>query len=275
MSITKQLISVTCSLILCTSLLADTKPEVIRLWPDGAPNDSGLKEPERINETGRVVNVTDPDISVFPAKNPNGLAVILCPGGGYTHLAIHHEGLNMADWYNSLGITVAVLKYRMPNGNLEVPLSDACQAVRILRSRASEWGIKKVGIQGCSAGGNLACMACCYADTESKPDFQILLYPYTSDFNKRGTAGESLDDCTEYATSGVPPTIIFHSSDDKTVPVAHSVLYYLALVDKKVPASLHIYPSGGHGWGFRDRFEFKRQWTEELEKWLRVQADSK
>ena len=89
---------------------------------------------------------------------------------------------------------------------------------------------------------------------------------------KRGTAGESLGDCSEYVKADIPPTIIFHCSDDNTVPVAFSALYYLALVDKNVSASLHVFPRGGHGWGFMDSFEFKRQWTGELEKWLRVQA---
>ncbi len=122
----------------------------------------------------------DPGITVYCPSKPNGIAVIMCPGGGYSHQAINHEGHDMAAWFNAQGITYAVLKYRLPQGDPTLPLSDAEQAVRILRTHAGEWGINpaKIGIMGASAGGHLASMLSThYSDSTSRPDFQVLLYP--------------------------------------------------------------------------------------------------
>ena len=268
------------SLLFVSTLLSAQEPIKIKLWQNGAPNDNGM--------TGQVENgplyVAEPTLEVYPAKESNGLAIIMCPGGGYGHLAMAHEGHDMANWFNSQGITYAVLTYRMPNGNNEVPLSDAQQALRIMRQHAKEWNIQKLGIMGASAGGHLASTAAThFTDAETRPDFQILFYPvvtmdptYTHMGSHDNLLGKNPSKELEQkysnelqVTPRTPQAFIMHSSDDGVVPVANSVNYYMALVKNNVPASLHTYPIDEHGWGFRDNFIYKRQWTGELEKWLR------
>lgn len=267
------------SFIMISSLICAQKPIEIKLWPEGTPNDNGLKEQK---ENGPLY-VAEPTLYVYPAKEPNGMAIIACPGGGYYGLATGHEGHDMAAWFNDLGITYSVLIYRMPNGNNEVPLSDAQQAIRIMREKAQEWKFSKLGIMGSSAGGHLASTAATHFDEKTRPDLQILFYPvitmdkrYTHMGSRNNLLGNNPDEklvelyCNEkQVTPQTPPAFIMHSSDDKTVPVENSVNYYMALVKNGVPASLHTYPIGGHGWGYRDSFTYKRQWTGELEKWLR------
>lgn len=172
----------------------------------------------------------------------------------------------------------------MPNGHDEVPLSDVHQAIRVMRSHADDWQVKKVGVMGASAGGHLASTAATHFDAETRPDFQILFYPVISmdpKINHRGSRinllgqNPSAEKVREYSnelqvTPQTPPAFIMHSSDDTAVPVANSLNYFQALVNNQVPASsLHVYPVGGHGWGYNDSFPYKRQWTGELEKWLR------
>ena len=141
-----------------TLTLSAQKPIELPLWPNGQPNDNGLPNTEEDLKRQPVVWVTQPTLSVYPASNPNGMAVIMCPGGAYAQIALAHEGHDMARWFNNQGITYAVLKYRMPNGHPDVPLSDAKQAIRLLRQYAAKWGVNpcQVGIMGASAGGHLA-----------------------------------------------------------------------------------------------------------------------
>lgn len=228
----------------------------------------------------------DPAITVYVPKHPNGTAIVMCPGGGYTHQATGHEGHDMADWMNSQGITYVVLKYRLPHGDSSLPLADAEDAMRLVRKHAAEWGVdpKRVGIAGASAGGHLATtLATHYSSAETRPDFQVLFYPVVSmeaSKTHRGSRDNLLGkEATEdqvrnfsnelQVTSDTPKAFIMLSSDDKAVPPANSIDYYTALVANGIPVSLHAYPTGGHGWGFRDSFPYKRQWTGELEKWLR------
>ena len=138
------------SLLAISTALSAQKPVELELWPDGAPNSNGITTPEQKLENNRISNVSEPTLTVYPAAKPNGLAVVACPGGGYIRLAMNHEGHDMADWFNAQGITYAVLKYRMPNGHHDVPLSDAHQAIRLMREHANEWHIQKVG--GCRTG---------------------------------------------------------------------------------------------------------------------------
>lgn len=256
------------------------------LWPAGAPNSNGLTGTEEDLEGGRVANVITPSITVYKADKPNGMAIIMCPGGGYARLAMNHEGHDMASWLNAQGITYIVLKYRMPNGHYEVPLSDAEQAIRLVRQHAKEWNIRpdRIGIMGASAGGHLAAsLATLYSSNETRPDFQILFYPVismvpgvTHGGSRQNLLGnnpsQELEDrytLEKQVNERTPQAFIMLSADDGAVPPANGIHYFEALLQHQVPATLHVYPTGGHGWGFRDAFTYKRQWTGELEKWLR------
>ena len=267
------------SLLLICNIMYAQQPIILNVWPNGAPN---TNEMNRQEENGPLY-VAEPTLEIYPASHPNGLSIVACPGGGYGHLAMDHEGRDMAAWFNNQGITYAVLTYRMPNGHNDVPLSDAQQAIRLMREHAAEWKITKVGIMGSSAGGHLATTAAThFTDAATRPDFQILFYPvvtmdpsYTHMGSHNALLGKQPDKATEdlfsnekQVTPQTPPAFLLHSSDDKAVPVANSVNYYLALVKNGVPASLHTYPVGGHGWGYRESFPYKRQWTGELEQWL-------
>ena len=276
----KKLLSI--SLLFFSATLFAQKPIEIKVWPNGAPNSNGITTAEKQIDESRVSDVTVPTLTIYRAAKPNGMAIVACPGGGYVRLATAHEGHDMAAWFNAQGITYAVLKYRMPNTHHDVPLSDALQAIRIMKQHADEWGYNKVGIMGASAGGHLASTAATHFTKDSRPDFQILFYPVVSMVNpthqgsKDNLLGKTpsqemlnLYSNEKQVTPQTPPAFIMHSSDDKAVPVSNSIDYYTALVKNGVSASLHIYPIGGHGWGFRDNFIYKRQWTGELEKWLR------
>ena len=227
----------------------------------------------------------EPELTVFVAKNPNGMAILACPGGGYQGLAMDHEVFNMADWFNAQGITYGVLRYRMPHGDKTVPLADASKAMRIMRSHAEEWHIDKIGVMGSSAGGHLAStLSTHYADAVTRPDFQILFYPVISmdlAITHRGShdnllgknpsaADEELFSNEKQVNANTPPAFVMHSFGDDVVPIENSINYVKALVDNGVKnCSVHFYPVGGHGWGYNDSFIYKRQWTGELEKWLR------
>ncbi len=256
------------------------------LWPAGAPNSNGLTGTEEDLEGGRIANVITPSITVYKADKPNGVAIIMCPGGGYARLAMNHEGHDMAPWLNAQGITYIVLKYRMPNGHYEVPLSDAEQAIRLVRQHAKEWNIRpdRIGIMGASAGGHLAAsLATLYSSNETRPDFQVLFYPVismvpgvTHGGSRQNLLGnnpsQELEDkytLEKQVNAHTPQAFIMLSADDGAVPPANGIHYFEALLQHQVPATLHVYPTGGHGWGFRDAFTYKRQWTGELEKWLR------
>ena len=260
------------------------KPVVIELWPNGAPSDNGLRG-EEIDYVTHVSNVTVPTLTIYPAANPNGKAILACPGGGYVDVWALTEGHQMAEWMNSQGITYAVLKYRLPNGHKDIPLEDVHRAMDILHERQAELGFNMLGIQGNSAGGHLASTAAThYVDAATRPDFQILLYPVITmdtsfthtqtreNFLGKNPTQELVDMFSneKQVTADTPPAFIAHSSDDVAVPTRNSLDYYAALQSKGVSASLHIYPTGNHGWGFRDDFIYKPQWTAELAQWLRT-----
>ena len=225
---------------------------------------------------------TEATLTIYPAKKPNGQAIIACPGGGYAGVATTHEGHDMATWFNIQGITYAVLHYRMPYGKHEIPLSDAHQAIRYMRKNAEQFGFNQLGIMGSSAGGHLASTAATHFDAETRPDFQILFYPvvtmteYTHQGSKDNLLGKNpseelvkLYSNELQVTEQTPPAFIMHSSDDTVVPVQNTLDYYLSLCKHGVPASVHFYPIGGHGWGYNESFPYKAQWKDEMEKWLR------
>lgn len=226
------------------------------------------------------------EFTVYPAEQPNGLAIIGMPGGGYAKLSMNAEGHDFAPWLNEQGITYGVLRYRFPEGISNIPSDDARAAIVSLRNLADSLHINKVGVMGFSAGGHLASTVAVHYDSISRPDFQILFYPVITmkPGNTRGTTFSKLmgDNPTPEAmryyssefqvTPDTPPAIIFCCTDDRSVPVANSLDYYKALVDNKVDASLYIFPNGGHGWGFKDKFPYKSLWMSLLETWLLRQA---
>ena len=253
----------------------------MELWPKGAPNANGDE-----NDKAELT-VYLPD-----AKKATGRAVVCCPGGGYTHLAMDHEGHQWATFFNNQGIALIVLKYRMPHGNPQIPISDAEEAMKIVHQNATEWHIDRnnIGIMGFSAGGHLASTIATHSKGEAAPDFQILFYPvitmdlgYThkgSHDNLLGTMAESKKEQKEMrrlefeysndlqVNRTTPRAFIALSDDDKAVPAANGFNYYQQLYKHDVPASLHIYPTGGHGWGYRESFDYHYQMLFELKAWL-------
>ncbi|MCR5313428.1 MAG: alpha/beta hydrolase [Bacteroidaceae bacterium] len=261
------------------------EPISIDLWPNGLPNSNGIDKTEAFDDSK---NNFKPNIKVFlpKAEKANGMAIVCCPGGGYTHLAVGHEGYDWAPYFNDLGFAFIVLKYRMPHGVTEVPISDAKEALRVVRENAKKWNIdpKKVGIMGSSAGGHLATTVATHSEPGTEPYFQILFYPvvtfdalYTHMGSRNGLIGEkpTYDQICLYSnekqvSSNTPPAIMLLSDDDKTVPSANSVNYYLALKRHGVRASLYIYPSGGHGWGYRKNFKYNTEMLSNLTSWLQT-----
>ena len=227
---------------------------------------------------------------------PNGSAVLICPGGGYSHLAMYKEGKKIALWLNSLGITAFVLKYRMPNNLIMKdksigPLQDAQESIRIIRRNAKEWSIDpdKIGILGFSAGGHLAStLATHYLDkvydadeTSARPDFSILIYPVISMENGithngskvsllgQNTSKELIEKYSneKQIDANTPKTFIVHATDDKVVPVENSINYYMNLKKYNVPVEMHLYENGGHGFGLGTKGTHT-EWPKACEKWL-------
>lgn len=213
-----------------------------------------------------------------------GRAVVILPGGGYAQLAMQHEGTDWASFFNNMGIAAIVLHYRMPNGNPKVPVSDAEEAMRIVRRNAGAWHVdaKNVGIMGFSAGGHLASTIATQSKADVRPDFQILFYPvitmmqgYThqgSHDNLLGSNAHKKDEqkyCSDLQVTRVTPrAFIALSDDDHAVMPVNGVNYYTELYRHDVPASLHVYPSGGHGWGLRTSFRYHVEMLTELKSWL-------
>lgn len=263
----------------------------VKLWDNAtAPHSNGIDTPETHAAPGRVGNVSTAELYIFPADTArqSGTAVVICPGGGYARLAMDHEGFNVARWLAANGITAAVLKYRMPNGHPEVPLEDAEQALRIMKGTeagAGQHAAPRVGIIGFSAGGHLAAMTSTMAET--KPDFAILFYPVITAVRApahggtfknllgagRNAASEARYSLENRVNDATPPTLLLLSDDDRSVPPVNSTCYYEALKRHGIEGSIHLYPTGGHGWGFRDSFSYKPQWQAAVLDWLeRLQA---
>lgn len=259
----------------------------IRIWDNTtAPHSNEITGPETEPERNRLANTSSAELYIFKAdeKSDLGLAVVICPGGGYRRLAMDHEGYQLARWFAEQGVTAAVLKYRMPNGHSEVPLEDAEQALRImagLEAGATGYTAGRVGIVGSSAGGHLAAMASTMGGF--RPAFSVLFYPVITGEEGRCHRG-SFDNLlgsgrtagqTEYYSlenrvdDSTPTTILLLSDDDRTVPPVSSTRYYNALKEHGIPATMHIYPSGGHGWGMKESFEYKDEWRHALAEWLK------
>jgi acetyl esterase/lipase len=265
-------------------------PKADLLWPAGAPGAQGTED------------IDKPSLAPYlvPAGRGTGTAVIVCPGGGYSGLSMDKEGDQIARWLNSLGVTALVLKYRLgPKYHHPVELGDAQRAIRTVRSQASEYRLlpDRIGIMGFSAGGHLASTAGTHFDAgdagssdpidrmSSRPDFLVLCYPVISfgtfahQGSKRNLIGEtpdpklveSLSNETQ-VTAQTPPTFLFHTTTDASVPVENSVMFYAALRKAGVPAELHIYERGPHGVGLAQTDEALSTWPARLADWLRVRG---
>lgn len=284
-------------LIITTSVLA--QDFTLKVWPNGAPNDNGMKEPEEKYDGVRVRNVSEAEMYVYlPEKSVNtGAAIVICPGGGYWIEAMDHEGFDMAKWLQSKGIAGIVLKYRLPYGHHEIPSGDARQAMRIVRLNAEKWGINpsKIGIAGSSAGGHLASTAGTVFDKGNpassvpegkmscRPDFMLLLYPVISFEESVGHMGSRKNLIGEgndwnlakkysnelNVTAETPPTFLILADDDKTVIPENSIRFYLALKEHNVPAEMHIFQEGAHGFGMTKKDLPVDQWPDLFYNWLK------
>ncbi|QQS47364.1 MAG: alpha/beta hydrolase [Acidobacteriota bacterium] len=275
------------SLLFATSTSGQTtnEPAPIPLWPDGAPGAQG-SNPEDI-----------PSIQLYRPENQTGAAIVVCPGGGYQHLA-RHEGHNIALWLNSLGITAVVLKYRLaPKYHHPSMMQDVLRAIRYTRSKAEEWkiDINRVGVMGFSAGGHLASTAATHWDEgqsdtgdgidrlSSRPTLAILCYPVITlgepsvhTGSRRNLLGENpsrelldLMSNEKQVNERTPPTFLFHTEDDKAVPVENSLLFAAALRKAGVPYEMHIYEKGRHGVGLAQDNPALKSWPGLLADWLR------
>jgi len=269
---------------------APNQPAPIPLWANGAPGAKG-DAPEDI-----------PSVQLYqpPADKASGAAIVVCPGGGYGHLA-RHEGHDIAVWLNGIGVTAVVLKYRLgPKYQHPAMMQDALRAIRYTRSKASEWKIdpNRVGVMGFSAGGHLASTAATQFKVgdpnasdpieklSSRPDLAILCYPVvtmTDPFAHKGSRrnllgenppGQLIDlmSSEKQVTDQTPPTFLFHTGDDPVVPVENSLMFALALRKKKVPYELHVYEHGRHGVGLASDDPALKSWPKLLENWLRVRG---
>jgi acetyl esterase/lipase len=286
--------------LLTVSVISFAQDKTLKVWPNGAPNDNGMKEPEEKYDGVRVRNVSEAEMYVYlPEKDKNtGAAVVICPGGGYLIEAMDHEGFEMAEWLKSKGIAGIVLKYRLPYGHREIPSGDARQTMRIVRMNAKEWGIDptKIGIAGSSAGGHLASTVGTRFDKGNKessnpleqlscrPDFMLLLYPVIS-FNeafghmgsRKNLIGEGNDWklVKQYSnelnvSEETPPAFLILADDDKSVVPQNSVEFYLALKQNNVPAEMHIFREGGHGFGMTKKNLPVDQWPDLFYNWLKA-----
>jgi acetyl esterase/lipase len=274
-----------------TDLDPTTETRTLLLWDNGAPGAQGNGEEDK------------PTLTMYPARSgwaspAMTTAVIIAPGGGYHRLAANHEGRQVANWFNSLGVTAFVLRYRLgPRYHHPIEMQDAQRALRFVRARAQELGVRadRIGFMGFSAGGHLASTVATRFDAGnpaagdpidrvgSRPDFAILAYPVismTAEYAHKGSVtsllGEhpdplvALEMSTELqVTRDTPPTFLFTTSADTTVPPENSIAFYLALHKAGVPAEMHVFESGAHGLGLALEDPVLGEWSMLLRNWLR------
>ena len=261
------------------------EPQVVLLWPDGAPGAKGDEKADR------------PTLDLYIPGSANGAGVIVLPGGGYRNLAVDHEGEQIARWLNSFGVAAFVLKYRLgPRYHHPIQMGDAQRALRHVRLHADEFGVdpSRLGVWGFSAGGHLASTVATHFDRgdaaaaepigrmSSRPDFAILGYAvisFTTEYTHQGSKRHLLGDNPDpklvehlsnelQVTPETPPTFLFHTNEDTGVPPENSVLFYLALRKAGVPAELHIYERGRHGVGLAATDRVLSTWPRRLSDWL-------
>jgi acetyl esterase/lipase len=285
-------IATTFVVTIAISTASAAEPQRIPLWASGAPGTPATK-PEN-----------EPVLFVYPAEPQNAArsAVIVCPGGGYAHLAMDHEGKQIAEWFNKLGVTAFVLQYRNNSSGHRhpVPMMDGQRAIRTVRARAAKWNLDpaKIGVMGFSAGGHLASTLATHFDVgnadaadaidraSARPDFLILCYPVismTEPYMHRGSRenllGKNADESLaanlsneQQVTAQTPPTFIFQTDADKGVPAENCVSFYLALRRAGVPAELHIYQDGKHGVGLAQDVPATSSWPDRLRDWIYIRG---
>ena len=254
---------------------------------------AGLALQSVVAQTARkiTVNLTDDgkaNIVGYLPVQPTGKAVVGCPGGGYSGLSLQNEGHDWADYFNRQGIAYFVLSYRMPHGDRTIPVGDAQKSIRVVRDSADVWGINPydVGIMGFSAGGHLASTISTHSEFAERPDFSILFYPVISMNEKEthkgscvnflGSEGQKDQQLVKLYSNQhavrrhlTPPAIILTANDDRTVPpVTNGVAYYTAMRKQGNDCALYIYPTGGHGFGFKSTFTYHDQMLNDLTTWL-------
>jgi len=295
------------STLFASTAFADNR--VIPLWPEGvpaavrpdAPATKGPVGEEKISETHNA-NISVPTLTVYaPAVDrPNGTAVIVCPGGGYSNQSTLREGVQYARWLSTLGVTAFVLKYRQQEYGHPAPLQDVLRAVRLVRSRAAEFKIDpaRLGVMGSSAGGHLAASAGTLFDhpdgktgaaldaVSARPDFLLLMYPvitmddpYVHAGSRKALLGAHPDPAQllllsveKQVTAATPPTLLIHTQEDKTVPIENSILFFQALTRAKVPAEFYAFEHGSHGMGMKPEFGTASDWPKRAEEWLRARG---
>ncbi len=262
--------------------------EVILHWNNAsAPHSNHETRDEQINARGDFSCTSQTVFYLYKADESakNGQSVVILPGGGYTNVCIAHEGFKLAEWFSAQGITALVVKYRLPNfGHMEVPLEDAQAAMAYLRKNAKKLGIDpaQVGICGSSAGGHLAAYTSTFTEDADKPAFSVLFYPVITGTtwathhgtfarllgNDRTPAEQEYYSLENRVGATTPPAILLLSDNDRVVPPVSSLRYYEALKNHGVKASMHIYPSGGHGWAGHDDFKYAEECKAAIKDWL-------
>jgi acetyl esterase/lipase len=288
-------------ILVLAPILSFSQEMKFALYTGAIPNSKPIENTEKLVHSGgidRISNVTVPELWFYPApkETATGTCVIICPGGGYKILASGHEGSEVALKFNSFGVSAFVLKYRLPDDNAQIdktiaPLQDAQQAFRVVRNRAAEFAINpnKLGIMGFSAGGHLASTAGTHFEkqvgeladnTNVRPDFMILGYPVITmkAFGHKGSSESLLGKTPKpevidlysnetQVNKNTPPTFLVHAGDDEGVPVKNSLVFYEALVANKVPAEMHLYPKGGHGFGMVNP-KTTDIWMDRVKNWM-------
>ncbi len=279
-------------MLMARGAAAQTQVDTMALWADGAPQAQG-NEPQ-----------DQPQLIRYPApaETANGTSVVICPGGGYSMLAMDHEGHQVARWLNSLGVAAYIVTYRLGKNGYQhpVPMNDGKRAIRTVRAHAAEWGLDadRIGVLGFSAGGHLASTLGTHADAgdktasdpidqhSSRPDFMVLLYPviiFAGDYQHEGSRymllGENPDPALarslsneKQVTKDTPPTFLVHTSEDTGVPPQNSIYFYLALHEQGVPAELHVYEKGQHGLGLGEPGTAFASWPDRCEAWMQGQG---
>jgi acetyl esterase/lipase len=287
--------------LLCLKVTAQHKK--IAIYSDTIPCASNLPMQEVSNTISIKERISSPQLWYYPTEKfiQNTAGILVLPGGGYQNLAFKKEGTEVAKWLNTLGISAFVLMYRTPywessSCKKEIPLSDAKQAMRIIRHRASEWNINQnnIGVMGFSAGGHLAATLSTQFDYgnqdgidslasfSTRPDFSVLVYPvismrkaYTHMGSRQSLLGENPtnEDIIAYSNelqvkTDTPPAILIHASNDRAVHAENSIMYYKALLEKNIPAALHIWEDGGHGFGLHREKGSVKSWPNSVHQWF-------